>query len=245
MLLVNRGGLKIGFADAKELNTLFQTYRIASDPRRPHAVDKNLAFAEFLECPPEPADFRIYSGARERDDVARFLEAAGISKDDQIVYANPTARWETKLWNIPSWAELADLLISRAGARVIFAGGQGDLPYILQIRKLMKEQPVVAAGRLNLAEAVALMAVVDLYVGVDSGPMHIAAFSGTPVVALFGPTDPAKVGPYGDGHLVIRREDLDCLACRKRSCSDRKCLEGLSPETVFERALSMILPSRK
>jgi len=87
---------------------------------------------------------------------------------------------------------------------------------------------------------VALLARADVYVGVDSGPMHIAAFTGTPVVALFGPTDPAKVGPYGPGHRVVLREDLDCLACRRRSCEDRKCLEGITAERVFEETVRLL-----
>ena len=104
----------------------------------------------------------------------------------------------------------------------------------------MKQRPIIAAGRLDLAEAVALIEAADVYVGVDSGPMHIAAFAGTRVVALFGPTDPAKVGPYGEGHIVIRRTELDCLACRKRSCADRKCLEGISGPRIFEATVALM-----
>ena len=104
----------------------------------------------------------------------------------------------------------------------------------------MKTQAITAAGELNLSEAVALLDRANVYVGVDSGPMHIAAFTGTPVVALFGPTEPDKVGPYGQGHKVITLDDLDCLGCRKRQCSDRKCLENLSTTTVYTAILGQL-----
>ncbi len=156
------------------------------------------------------------------------------------MYANPAARWESKRWDVKAWSELADLFTERAGASVIFAGGPGDLSHIKEITALMKQNALVAAGRLNLADAVALMELCSVYVGVDSGPMHIAAFAGIPVVALFGPTDPAKVGPYGPGHKVIQKTDLDCLACRKRRCDDRKCLEGITASEVFDETVRLV-----
>jgi heptosyltransferase-1 len=146
-------------------------------------------------------------------------------------------------WRNPerkAWAELADMLTEKAGAPVIFAGGPGDLSLIEKIAALMKQKALVAAGRLNLAEAAALMELCSVYVGVDSGPMHIAAFAGIPVVALFGPTDPAKVGPYGPGHKVIQKTGLDCLACRKRRCDDPKCLEGITASEAFDETVRLL-----
>jgi heptosyltransferase I len=238
----NPGGLRIGFSDAKELNTRFQNRLVVPDPARPHAVDKNLVFADYFGCSPQPEDFRIVISARATAQARDLLNQVGLPDDRRIVYANPAARWGTKYWTIPAWAELSDMLARNAEATVVFAGSSDDVPYIAGIVELAKEPHVVAAGRLNLAAAVALLEASDVYVGVDSGPMHIAAMTGTPVVALFGPTDPAKVGPYGKGHLVIRRNDLDCLACRKRACENRVCLEGISASEVYE-AVRAILAS--
>jgi ADP-heptose:LPS heptosyltransferase len=135
-------------------------------------------------------------------------------------------------------------MLTRDGIAVIFAGSPDDVAYIAEIVERTKEPPVIAAGRLNLAAAVALLEIADAYVGVDSGPMHMAAFAGTPVVALFGPTDPAKVGPYGARHVVIRRNDLDCLACRKRSCENRKCLEGITAAEVYKAVKTTLGPTQ-
>ncbi len=238
--LTNPGGLRIGFRDAKELNTLFQRSLVGNNPDMRHAVDKNLVFAEHLGCSTIPEDYGIVIDPKARRRVREFLQESGVAEGTRIVYANPAARWETKFWIVEAWAELADLLIERAAAAVVFSGSPDDAAHIRTISDLMKQRPVTVAGKLNLAEAVALIQEADVYVGVDSGPMHIAAFAGTPVVALFGPTDPAKVGPYGEGHRVIRRTELDCLACRKRSCSDRICLEGISAQAVFDATVKLM-----
>lgn len=238
--LTNPGGLRIGFRDAKELNTLFQRRLVGNNPDNRHAVDKNVAFAEYLGCSTKPEDYRIVVDPKARERISEFLQESGVAEGARLVYANPAARWETKYWTVEAWAELADLLIERAAAAVVLSGSPDDTSYIRMIAERMKQKPVIAAGRLSLAEAVALIEVADVYVGVDSGPMHIAAFAGTPVVALFGPTDPTKVGPYGKGHRVIRRTELDCLACRKRSCPDRVCLEGISARTVFDATVGLM-----
>ncbi len=236
----NPDSVRIGFADAKELNTLFQDHLIEPGPDRVHAVDKNLAFAEHVGCPTVPEDLSLVVDPQAQERVRSFLEGAGIRDGNRSVYANPTARWETKFWTVEGWAALADLLIERSKASVVFAGSPADVPYIEEITSRMDRKALVAAGKLNLAEAAALIEKSDVYVGVDSGPMHIAAFVGTPVVALFGPTEPAKVGPYGLGHKIVYLNDLDCIGCRKRRCRDRKCLEDLKAETVFEETVQLL-----
>ncbi|MCA1961460.1 MAG: glycosyltransferase family 9 protein [Desulfomonile sp.] len=240
LALANPGGTRIGFRDAKELNPLFQHHRLATDPNKPHAVDKNLAFADFLGCPVTAEDFRIVSDPAACARVGRFLGEHGVASGRRIVYANPAARWAAKYWTVEAWAELGDLLIAKARAAVIFAGSAADARYINQIAERMTERPIVAAGKLSLPEAIALISVSDVYVGVDSGPMHIAAFAGTPVVALFGPTEPEKVGPYGEGHKVVQNADLDCLGCRLRACSNRRCLAGITARRVFEETTAVL-----
>ncbi len=236
----NPNGLRIGFSHAKEFNTLFQHHCIVTDPQRPHAVDENMSFATYLQCDPMEQDFSIVTDPKARSAVRSFLTHEGIGPGDKIVYANPSARWESKFWTVHGWARLADMLIREPGVRVCFAGSPQDLPYITEITEKMLEKPTIAAGRLDLSGAVALIEASDVYVGVDSGPMHIAAFAGTTVIALFGPTDPAKVGPYGTGRQVIQHPDLDCLSCRKRTCDDHRCLDEITPEQVFAETLNAL-----
>jgi ADP-heptose:LPS heptosyltransferase len=86
---------------------------------------------------------------------------------------------------------------------------------------------------------VAVIEMARVLVGIDSGPTHIAAAVGTPVVALYGPTDPAVTGPQGPDCIVLRRE-MPCSPCRKPTCADRLCMAAISPEEVVEAAAKLV-----
>ena len=98
----------------------------------------------------------------------------------------------------------------------------------------------VAAGALSLTESAALMRRAAVYAGLDTGPMHMAAMIGTPVVALFGPTHPERVGPYNVAHAIVRAEGLDCLCCRRRSCDHLSCMRGIATETLYRQVMAFV-----
>jgi ADP-heptose:LPS heptosyltransferase len=70
--------------------------------------------------------------------------------------------------------------------------------------------------------------------------MHMAAMTGTPVIALFGPTHPERVGPYGVKHVVLRNKKLDCLGCRRRQCNQLSCMKGIKVDEVFDAVTGMV-----
>ncbi len=235
----NPGGIRVGFQDAKELNTFFQQQLITVPNDVQHALKKNLLFADHLGCQVFDDDFFMRCNGDDEQEVQQFLDQQGIGKDNKIIYGNPAARWQTKFWPTEQWAELADIF-SAQGIAMAFGGSKQDTAYIESITRLMKTRPLVAAGRFNLTQSLALIQRSALYVGLDSGPMHMAALSGIPVVALFGPTHPARVGPYGVKHCIVRAEHLDCLECRKRSCDHLSCMKGITVPMVYDAALSLL-----
>ncbi|MCI5163733.1 MAG: glycosyltransferase family 9 protein [Candidatus Electrothrix sp. AX5] len=257
----NPGGQRVGFGQAKELNTFFQKHLIDIPETTEHAQDKNLLFCTYLGIKTTDEDFHLCTGEEDRQALQQFLhpllsahtsEAAKGAEPTEtvepspLIYANPAARWQSKFWPIEYWATLADKL-QKQGLLVVFGGSPQDTEYITSIARLMKTDPIIAAGRLTLPQSAALIQHASLYIGLDSGPMHIAALARTPVVALFGPTHPSRVGPYNPGgskhqikHRIIRTEELDCLECRKRSCSHCSCMQRISPEMVYEAAISLL-----
>lgn len=237
--LMNPGGQRIGFADARELNGLFQNQHLTVPDGVVHAVDKNLLFAARLGCAVQPEDFFIATTAGDEQRVLDFLTEAGIAAAAPLAYVNPAARWQSKHWLVQRWSRLCDRLAA-AGVRAVFGGSAADLPYIREILGQMEHPGIVAAGRLGLRESVALIRRARVYVGVDTGPMHMAAMVGTPVVALFGPTHPERVGPYGVRSSVLQAGDVDCLCCRRRECSRPLCMEGISVEQVLAEVLRMV-----
>ena len=235
----NPGGVRLGFKDARELNTFFQDQLLEVPAGIEHALQKNLLFCDYLGARVAADDFYMCFSQKDKGAVESFLDRQGVAADTVIVYAHPAARWQTKFWPAAKWAELADR-VAGPGKQMVFGGSGQDVAYIETITRLMKTRPLVSAGCFSLAQSMALIQRSALYVGLDSGPMHMAAMSGVPVVALFGPTHPSRVGPYGVEHRIVRAEALDCLECRKRSCPHLRCMNGISVEMVYDAALSLL-----
>ncbi len=239
-----RRGVRIGFADARELNPLFQDERIPVPRDVVHAVDKNLLFCRHLDCEVRDEDFFLSSDGRQQEEVGRLLAGHGVTDHDLLVYAAPTARWQTKFWPARNWAQLADELYA-AGQRLVFAGSGVDREYIGTIAGMMHTPAINTAGRLDLAAAAALIRRSAIYVGLDTGPMHMAAMAGRPVVVLFGPTHPERVGPYGVPHRIVRAAGVDCLGCRRRQCTELRCMEEITVEQVLESIQEILASGRE
>ncbi len=236
--------VRYGLADAKELNTFFQSELISLDSSTPHAVDKNLACLSLFAIESCPDDFLL----RLPDDVTQIADrlwtGLGLADHKTVIYANPCARWTTKMWSIRAWSRLTEMIVDRLNASVLFGGGKGDINYINEIFSTFSKSTLESsrniAGKLSPVGSAALMSRCQAYVGVDSGPMHMAAFLGLPIVAIFGPTDPCKVGPYSKRSIVLRNESLDCLACRKSSCANLRCMDEIDPKTVYESLRTLL-----
>ncbi len=235
----NPGGRRYGFADARELNPLFQDERVAVPTGVEHAIEKNLLFLDVLGCKRAAEDFHLCCSPADHEEAAAVLAAAGIRTDRKVVYCNAAARWKTKFWPAAHWAELADLLQAQ-GVDVVFGGSRQDGPYLESIGRRMNTTPIMVAGRMGLGGLTALLLRSAVYVGLDSGPMHMAAMAGIPVVALFGPTHPERVAPYGVEHRILRNQSLDCLGCRRRSCSHATCMNTIQVSEVLQAVLEFI-----
>lgn len=241
----NPGGVRIGFSDAKELNTLFQHQLIEIPDEVEHAQEKNLLFCEHLGIKAADEDFYLCGTEEDRQEVRAFLQDHNIADTKQLIYANPAARWQSKFWPIEYWAGLADRLHEQ-GRAMIFGGGSHDVEYIASIGRLMETEPIISAGYLSLPQSAAMIRHSSLYIGLDSGPMHMAALARIPVVALFGPTHPDRVGPYSVGgedcaeHRIVRADNLACLECRKRTCDHLSCMKGISIQMVYDAATLLL-----
>jgi ADP-heptose:LPS heptosyltransferase len=96
----------------------------------------------------------------------------------------------------------------------------------------MTTEGINLGGSTTLLDLAYIYKKARLVITTDSGPMHLAAAIGTPVIALFGPTDPARTGPYGSGHEIIRTK-IACSPCFLKNCPTKKCMEDISCEQVF------------
>ena len=148
-------------------------------------------------------------------------------------------------WGADNLAALASLLIREGKARVALIGTEGDRAVEERIRAASPAGTLPFSGRLNLMETRELIRLAALFAGPDSGPMHIAASTPTPIVAWFGPTLPANFAPWRPdrGRTVILERMLPCRPCEQRACvtDDFRCLQELSPSEVFEACRPFLL----
>lgn len=221
--------MKVGFEDAREGSTLFYDKKIQINGSV-HAVDKCLEAAKAIGVNVKKAEFPIHIKSEAQEKVRALL---GGIKDYIVVI--PSARWNTKRWPAENFASL----ISKVSMPCVIAGSTADRELSHKIIDQSSARTVIdLCGRTDLKELTALIAGAKAVVTNDSGPMHIAAALEKPTVALFGPTDPLKTGPYGwqkHRSLKVIRADVHCSPCRrKKTCKEFICMDRIKPETVHE-----------
>lgn len=181
----------------------------------------------------------VWIPLEDRKYVDRFLKEAGVSAGDLIIGIHPgtgpsatSRRWQTEKYVV-----LADWIISELRAKVIFTGTPSEIGMINEITESMTFPPIVAAGKTSLKQLAEISRRCELFISVDTGPLHIAAAMGTKVIGLYGPNTPVKWGPYGTGHLTIYK-GLECSPCTKQylgqvsNCKDPICMKNITVEDV-------------
>lgn len=198
-------------------------------PKEVHKIERNLQLLRPLGVPidpvPRPA-LPPFSPAAEA-----LLAGLRAGPGPRVVLgAGVSAFGALKAWREDRFAELARGLVAR-GARVLFAwGGAGEE---VQARRIAAAAPgaELAPATGSLTELAALLLAADLFVGVDSGPLHLAAAQGTKVLGLYGPKHPGTYGPYWPGHRVVR-SGIECSPCRHRRCPREDVVRVETPQGV-------------
>ncbi len=173
-----------------------------------------------------------------RDDAAavgRFLSKRGVS-DKTLIALNCSvgAARPARNWFPERFAELADRLQSELNAAVVFVGGKEDRALVAGVMAAMKSKAVSAAGELSISQTAALLAQCSCLVSPDTGPLHLATAVKTPVIGLYGSTDPRRTGPLGKGNAVLIK-GLVCAPCEQKQCplGSRACMEAITVDDVF------------
>lgn len=231
--------VRVGFRNAREMASLFYTNKVDA-PLNIHAVDRNLKLAASLGCETRDIKFPLSLNQEAKQEVSEFIQKNKLDTKQPLITFVPGGRWEKKRWPALSFSSLGDLLSQKLNAGIIIAGSREEEGLVRKIRGAMKTQSTGATG-FSLGSLKALLSRSDLVVTNDSGPMHIAVALGTPVVALFGPTDPQRTGPYTKNNLVIQ-EKMNCMPCFRKVCSQNsfECMESISVLKVFEGVEQML-----
>jgi heptosyltransferase-2 len=231
-LLVWAAGIprRIGFSTEgrKILLTDSVAYR-----RDRHEVQNFLDCLRALGIPVSSEELELWPAPESDAKIRSLFHGQGWQPEDLKVIIHAAASLPAKQWPLERFAAVMGHLQKRYRARFIYTGAQEDGLLYQEIERHGAFGGLNLCGKTTLRENLSVYRAADLFFGVDSGPMHMAAAVGVPVVGLFGPTDERKWGPWGEGHTVITRR-LSCHPCKPHKCRDNKCMREISVEEALK-----------
>ena len=221
-----------------------------------HEVDYCLELARVAGATLTPGDRipRLYVDKRTHLEVEELLRQEGVQstlpgKPLIICHINSN-NGQSKRWPIPYWARLIDRLVRQEGAHVVLTGATIDLPQIEAVTKRMRERAINLAGRTSLTQLAALLQRADLLISGDSGPLHMGVACGTPIIGIYGPTNPLLGGPVSSDATVLR-SGIWCSPCydakQPADCPfyTTQCMKNITPTQVFEFAHEKLMSNEK
>ncbi len=239
------GKRRVGFGRGMqhaECSYIFLNERIPAVDMEIHALDRGLLLLKAIGVTCTDVVFNFPVTEQLRTKIRDLLIGQGFhQKTTPLVVINPQTTWQTKLWYPERFSQVADRLVAR-GCFVVFTGGPADQDVVQEIQDGMAHSSLNLAGKSTLKELAALYDQADVLISTDTGPMHIGAAMGTPVVALFGPTAPWRTGPYGEQHHVLR-SGISCSPCFKRQCPRahiKECMDAISVDQVVDAAMTVL-----
>ncbi len=190
--------------------------------------------AGWIEASPEIPSIRLLVTEAARTAAESALRSAGARENAWRCAIAPGASYgAAKCWPPERFALLADRLISECGADVIFFGTTGEKEIAARIRSKMKSRAISLVGETSMRDLAALFGSCSVFIGNDSGAMHVAAAAGLPVIGIFGSTDPEGTAPVTEQFTLIR-EAVSCSPCFLRRCPvDHRCMARIAVDSVF------------
>lgn len=228
--------VKTGFGPGREGNRFFLTHVFEHPSQPKHFVDIELELTRLLGADIHDVQFVFPDYNKETLKIDKFLAENSVNNPFFCVAPSTSPSWTNKLWTFEGMAKLIDRLSDYGSVLII--GTESDRKIINETKKLLTTKPIDTTGLFNLRELAVLLRKASLFVGGDTGPMHLAAAMGTHTIAWMGPTKPVRNGPY-PGRGVSVSLGLACQYCHKRQCpnNDNACLQNLPFDMVWSTTL--------
>jgi len=235
---------KIGSSNSygmKELSWLFSKEIKSHLAQTLHTIDRHLEVVKYLAQNMDPKilpylkkEFPLSCKPVEEEYISALLKSKNIKSNYIILF--PGGGWRSRRWFPERFAEIADRLIIQYDVDIIFIGGKpggsSEHGITKQIISSMKEKAHDLSGQITIMQLIALIKKANMFIGNEAGPMHIACALETPVIAIIGPTNPFRTGPFGNKFILIRKE-VNCGPCRNRNCANLKCMKPITVDDVL------------
>jgi lipopolysaccharide heptosyltransferase II len=205
-----------------------------------HELEYNLDLVRYLGIQPEDKSMFMPLKAESEKWATDFLKAEGIKEGDKLLALHPGASCPSKIWPQERFAQVADKLAQKHGFKVLVLAGPKDISLAQAAIKSMRTPALNLAGKTSVSQLASLLKRCALFISNDSGPVHIAAAVGTPVISIFGRSQaglsPQRWGPLSKDGRVLHKE-VGCIECRAHNCvREFACLKAIGVDDVLAAA---------
>lgn len=240
MAWLSRAATRIGFhkSDMREpfSSVFINTMAERAKPGQ-HAIERGLGLLQPMGIKEFKYCFGLKVSGKDAETAANFFN--GQISGQSLVAVNPGFGFRTKAWRLERYAVLADKLMEELNCSVLLTWGPGEREMVDSISGMMKKKPLIPPPT-TINQSAAFFNHCDLFIGSDTGPMHLCAALGVRSLVLMGSTDPLRNGPFGEGHVVIQK-DLPCRNCYKRKCpTNLECMDAIQVGEVFDAASKIL-----
>jgi lipopolysaccharide heptosyltransferase II len=251
-LLMSLAGAKNRLGYDTEGREIFLTHSVpvtSLAKRTAYRVDYFFDLMASLQLDPDEKKFLALNKTGEDAVVEEFLSRSGWEKNQLLIVVHPGTSKPQRGWHSERFGILCQKLVKEYPVKIILLGNQKDADLLAQIRKFSPEQVVPVPPNMDLREVAALLEKSQLFIGNDSGMMHLTSMVGTPLVGIFGPGSSLTSGPYIDeSKQEIVTKNFECSPCRQKFFKECKpsphnkpyCLEDISVNDVSEAVVRLM-----
>jgi len=229
---------RFGMANARELAHLFYTHKTVQDEACIHLVDYYLKIIKAAGATDTDVRFEIPTNPVDVNSANKLLASHGIRAGNYIIFV-PGSVHSDKCWPVERFAALADKISAKFNLPIIAIGTESDKSKVDQIKGKTSVPIANFAGQTTLGELVALLKAAKLVVSNDTGPGHIAAALGTPLVLMFSWSNPARIAPYGRSECMIAREPYS-RGVKIKSTDPAHSIRTITVDEVFQKVCQQL-----
>lgn len=249
MALMTWAPHRIGCSGLKEMSYLIS--RRIPEGKGLHVVDSNLKAADFLGAKTEVPEFIMGIKEEEKAWAKEFLKDGGLSDESRLIGLQFGAVPPQKCWPLDKYRAFLEQVSELPQVRIILFGDKTDQERLIPHLSKIPPKVINTMGKLSLRQLMSLIEQCQLFIGGDTGPLHLAAGLGLPVIALFGGTDPGWSRPYGSSHTVLYKK-FPCSPClltpnnKFPVCQGRcDCMAAISVDEVLDSVRTVLESSEK
>ncbi len=200
-----------------------------------HETTRNLDVLDKAGIPTPIKTTTFSVTTEDKEWASDLLTTHQINRERPLVAIHPGSPIPLKRWAPERYAKLVDWLIAQKRAEILFVGVKDEIPIITEIQRLTRAESINIAGKTTLTQLASILHTCNVFIGNDSGPMHLAAAVGIPTIGLYGPGDPTRFGPVGAKCQTIQRK-TDCPPCQGAVCrfGEDGCMSKIQVADVIQ-----------